>query len=237
MKKYKLIINGVKYETFISEYTPLHAKVNVNGREYYVEIEDDTIPKVPKLERTDKSMPVAPALSSSFDAVSGTVKAPLPGVIHSIAVQEGDIVKKGDTIMVLEAMKMQSEIAAPISGKVTKIYKKEKSLVQEGEILLTIESDKPDSEIKPDKIAKSRRMSDKLESLADNIIRAPLPGTILDVLVNQGDDIYIDQTVMILEAMKMESEIHSPKAGKVKKIMIQKGSSVQEGDALLELED
>lgn len=236
MKKYKLTINGQKYETKVTEFSPTYAKVNVNGQEYYVEIEDEATPNVPKLERADKAIPIAPVLSSSFDAKSGEVRAPMPGVIFAVLIKEGDFVKAGTPIIILEAMKMESEISAPISGKIIKIHKKEKSLAQEGDILVTIEIDPASLETKQDKQPKARRLADKYESVSDNIIRAPMSGSILDVMVSQGDTITEDQTVLILEAMKMESEIHSHISGKVKRIVVQKGSVVQEGDALLELE-
>lgn len=236
MKKYKLTINGQKYEAAIAEFALDHAKILLNGTEYYVEIEEDTAAPIPKLERSEKALPVAPQFSSSFDAKSGAVKAPLPGLIFSLAVKEGDEIKKGDTILILEAMKMQSEIAAPVTGKITKIHVKEKALVQEGEILITIESDELAEELAAQKPVKSRRASDKIEAAHDNIIHAPLPGTIVDVLVSIGEIIEPGQTVLILEAMKMESEIHSPGGGTVKRIHVVKGASVHESDALIELE-
>ncbi len=236
MKTYKLIINGQKYEASIMEFNPDHARVRVNGHDYNIEIEDNSQAQVPKLERAEKALPVAPQLSTSFDAKSGAVKAPLPGVIASINVKEGDQVKKGDPILVLEAMKMQSEIAAPVSGKIAKIHVKERALVQEGEILITLESDEITSEAKPDKAHLNRRASDRLEAVRDNTVKAPLPGLILDILVQPGDEIAGGQTVLILEAMKMESEIHSPVAGRVKAVKVTKGASVKENDVLLELE-
>ncbi len=236
MKKYKLTINGQKYEAAVTEFGLDHAKVSVNGVEYLVEIEDDSLASVPKLERAEKALPVAPQFSSSFDTKSGAVKAPLPGVIVSVSVKEGDSVKKGDTILILEAMKMQSEIAAPVSGKITKIHIKEKSPVQEGEILLNIESEEASDEPKSEKPVKARRASDKLEASRDTVIRAPLPGTIVDILVRPGDAVEEGQTVLILEAMKMESEIHTHLSGKIKSVQVVKGASVHENDALIELE-
>ncbi|MFO7660412.1 MAG: biotin/lipoyl-containing protein [Candidatus Cloacimonadaceae bacterium] len=236
MKNYKLTINGQKYEASISEFSSDHAKILLNGNEYYVEIEDNSATQIPKLERAEKALPVAPQFSSSFDVKSGAVKAPLPGLIFSIAVKEGSEIKKGEPILILEAMKMQSEIAAPVSGKITKIHVKEKALVQEGEILITIQSDEMSEEMKPEKAFKGRRASDKIEAAQDNIIHAPLPGTIVDVPVSVGEIIEAGQTVLILEAMKMESEIHSPVSGTIKTIHVSKGASVKENDALIELE-
>lgn len=236
MRKYRLIINGQKYEAVISEFSLNHARINVNGTEYTVEIEDDISQQIPKLERAEKALPVAPQFSSSFDLKSGAIKAPLPGVIVAVQVKEGDSVKKGDTILILEAMKMQSEIASPVSGIISKVHVKEKALVQEGEILINIQSDDIQEEMNADKPMKSRRSTDRFDSIKDNIIRAPLPGTIINLLVKIGDEIESGHTILILEAMKMESEIHSPLKGKIKHILVTKGSTVKENDPLVEIE-
>ncbi|MDR2414286.1 MAG: acetyl-CoA carboxylase biotin carboxyl carrier protein subunit [Odoribacteraceae bacterium] len=64
-------------------------------------------------------------------------------------------------------------------------------------------------------------------------IKAPLPGTVLDIFVKQGDRVSIGQKVLMLEAMKMENNIESDKAGIVTELKVSKGSSVMEGDVLI----
>jgi len=64
-------------------------------------------------------------------------------------------------------------------------------------------------------------------------INSPLPGTITEILCNVGDTIAIGQKVLTLEAMKMENNIESDKAGTVKEIKVTKGASVMEGDVLI----
>ncbi|MDR0713654.1 MAG: biotin/lipoyl-binding protein [Bacteroidales bacterium] len=64
-------------------------------------------------------------------------------------------------------------------------------------------------------------------------IKSPLPGTILDVLVKTGDKVSIGQKVLLLEAMKMENNIESDKAGTVAEIKVSKGDAVMEGDILI----
>lgn len=66
-----------------------------------------------------------------------------------------------------------------------------------------------------------------------NDVTAPMPGTILDVKVNVGDAVQAGQTVLILEAMKMENEIAAPAAGTVKAIHVSKGAAVNPGDVLI----
>ena len=67
-------------------------------------------------------------------------------------------------------------------------------------------------------------------------IQSPLPGVILDILVNVGDTVKIGQRLLVLEAMKMENNIESDKAGKVLSIAKHKGDSVMEGDLLIVIE-
>ncbi|GAE89050.1 biotin/lipoyl-containing protein [Acetivibrio straminisolvens] len=67
------------------------------------------------------------------------------------------------------------------------------------------------------------------------VIKAPMPGTILNILVNQGDTVKKGQVLLILEAMKMENEIVAPNDGTVASINVSKGSSVNVGEVLLSL--
>jgi len=68
--------------------------------------------------------------------------APLPGVVLDIEVEEGDEVKAGNVLLILEAMKMESEITAPIDGVVKKISTKEGETVEEAKNLIEIEAKK-----------------------------------------------------------------------------------------------
>lgn len=243
MKTYKLIINGERYEASVLEYTSSHAKLNINGHDYLIQIEDDRAAEVPKLERREKGVAMAPAFSSGIDLGSGEVRAPLPGVIISIPVREGDLVKKGQAILVIEAMKMESEIASPEDAKIGKIMVKERSLVQEGDILMRLEAiEKKESAKTPPKAPKLQNIQPAQPIAAPvvqggaKILKAPIPGTIIDVAVNVGQTVHEGDVALILEAMKMESDIHFEYKGKVKKIYVNRGDSVQEGDPLIELE-
>lgn len=237
MKTFKLTINGEKYEAKILEYNGSMAKVNVNGNTFMIEIEDDHPQVLPKLEQ-DKAVPIAPAMTAAKDVFTGEVRAPLPGVIFSIPVKEGDKVKRGQAIIVIEAMKMQSEIASPVDGTVGKISVKERNPVQEGDLLMMLDSEEIKEAPAPSRNHRNNGQTkpEPVQQAADGILRAPIPGVILDLLVKAGDMVESEQTVLILEAMKMESEIHSNMRGIIKKVHVNKGDSVQEGDPLLELE-
>ena len=239
MKTYKMTINDETYEAKIIKYTGSTAKVNVNGVEFFVEIETDAVPQGPKLYRSKRQVPDAPKVSGGVFSV----EAPIPGQIHDIRTSVGDRVASGDVLVILEAMKMESEIQAPYNGVIESIKVSKGDSVQEGDVLVGLKPDETKGEPK-----KSRRKSDKIEPKAapkpaprpvtsgKKIITSPLPGTILDLKVQIGSDVNENDIVLILEAMKMESEIVSDFTGKVKNILVSKGQSVQEGQELIEFE-
>jgi len=140
MKEYKYTINGNKYEVVISDITENIATLTVNGEEYTVEMEKQAAPEKPKpvVRQTSESSEGGEAKSAG--AASGSaVKAPLPGVITEICVTEGQEVQAGDTVVVLEAMKMANALEAEKSGKVTAIVVKVGQSVMEDEALIYIE--------------------------------------------------------------------------------------------------
>lgn len=139
MKKYKMNINGEKYEAKIVEYKGTEVIVEVNGIEYGVELEFDKPEKV-QLIRSQKQSSPTPAVSSPRKTVvsAGAVVAPIPGLVLKILVKEGDTVNAGDNIIILEAMKMESEIGSTASGTVNKILVKEGQSIQEGEAIIEV---------------------------------------------------------------------------------------------------
>ena len=144
MKKYKYSINGSPYEVKIIKLTGDQAVVEVNGSEYEVEIiEEPTLRKTPQLVRS-KIVPHkperAPSKTHSETASGGSaaIKAPLPGLILEILVEEGDHVAAGQVIMKMEAMKMENNIQSTRSGVVKTIKVKEGDSVLEGDVLVEI---------------------------------------------------------------------------------------------------
>lgn len=153
MNKYQYKVKGVDYEVEIAEVEGNIAKVNVNGIPFEVELQKPinaakhptmSTPKVqapqPAPANPVSSQPVA-AAPASKPAATGSgqaVKAPLPGTVTEVKVQVGQQVNVGDTVLVLEAMKMQNNIEAETSGKVTSILVKSGETVMEGAVLLTI---------------------------------------------------------------------------------------------------
>ncbi len=138
MKKYKFKINGMTFETKIKEYKGTSAIVTVNGVDIPIEIEPQKNENIPKLVRNIKKPTVSIQTPKVPKAGAGDVIAPIPGTVVKILVKEGDFVNEGDPIMILEAMKMESEINATYTGRVKSINVKEGDSVQEEQILLHI---------------------------------------------------------------------------------------------------
>ena len=139
MKEYKYKINGNLYNVAIGDIEDNSAHVEVNGTHYTVEME-----KKPKAAPAPKPVvrpavkPAAAPAARPAAAKSG-VKSPLPGVILDIKVNVGDEVKKGQTVIILEAMKMENSINADKDGKVTAINVSKGESVLEGTDLVIIE--------------------------------------------------------------------------------------------------
>ena len=126
MKEYKIKINGNNYNVTIDEVEDNVAKVEVNGTPYNVEFEKPiskpkTISVVNKPAAAPSAGPAPANKPAAAPAAAGgaTVNSPLPGVVLEIKVKDGDKVTKGQTIIVLEAMKMENAIEAPCEGTVT----------------------------------------------------------------------------------------------------------------------
>ncbi|MCR4603954.1 MAG: biotin/lipoyl-binding protein [Prevotella sp.] len=144
MKEYKYTINGTKYEVCIGDIDDNLVTVTVNGEEYKVEMEKAVEPekKKPVLGKPAATAPAAsdePAADKAAVNKNNAVKAPLPGVITDILVQVGDEVNAGDTVVVLEAMKMANNLQAEKAGKVSAVCVKIGESVMEDDALVVIE--------------------------------------------------------------------------------------------------
>lgn len=138
MKKYKFKINGDKYKARIVKYKGDYAVVEVNGNEFRVDIETESSSNAPKLVRSQSTSNIDIQTPKVEKSQAGDVTAPIPGVIHKILVKPGDNVNEGDNVIILEAMKMESDINTNYTGKVKEILVKEGENVTEGQVLIKI---------------------------------------------------------------------------------------------------
>lgn len=145
MKEYKYKINGNVYNVSVGDIEDNIAQVEVNGTPYKVELEKKAAPvkvvSTPRPAAAPRTASGDKVIAKAAPAAAGgyAVKAPLPGVVMSINVKVGDTVKAADTVLVLEAMKMENAIHAGRDGKVAAINAVAGNSVLEGDVLLTIE--------------------------------------------------------------------------------------------------
>lgn len=150
MSKYQYKVQGVDYDVDIQEIEGNVAKVAVNGIEFEVELQQpikaSNLQRKPQVAAPAQPAAAAPAATANAaqakpNAPAGAgmkVLAPLPGTITDLKVSVGDTVKEGDTVVVLEAMKMQNNIEAECSGTITSIIVNKGDTVMEGDAILTI---------------------------------------------------------------------------------------------------
>lgn len=137
MKKFKFTISGKPYEVEVQDIENNIATVSVNGVAYKVEMEEQEAPAPAARPAVKKA---APAAAAPAAAKSGAhkIEAPLPGSIMQIFVKEGDVVKKGDKLLMYEAMKMENNLLADIDGTISAIKCKQGDNVLQGNVLIEI---------------------------------------------------------------------------------------------------
>lgn len=115
-------------------------RVNVNGTNYEVTLEEvkgGAAPAAPAAQTPAAPAPAAPAPAAA-PGNGEQIKCPMPGTILSVNVAVGDKIKKGQLLMVLEAMKMENEIMSPCDGTVVSVHTTKGSSVESGALLCVI---------------------------------------------------------------------------------------------------
>ncbi|MBP9031197.1 MAG: biotin/lipoyl-binding protein [Dysgonomonadaceae bacterium] len=148
MKEFNYKINGAPYRVIVNKAEGNTIELEVNGTPFTVELEQKTNPLTGIKRPNPEAAPAPTPKTASTPLVtrpaeeqtkSTAIQSPLPGVILDIRCKEGDIVKRGQTLMVLEAMKMENNILANANGKITQILVQKGDSVLEGAELVVIE--------------------------------------------------------------------------------------------------
>lgn len=236
MKEYKFKISGQDYAASVEELENGALNVTVNGKTYQVELPEKAHRPASSIVRPAAASPAAPTVARPNAAAPGNVVAPLPGTITCVKVQAGQKVKKGDVLVVMEAMKMANDITAEADGTIKSVCVSQGQSVNQGMTLVEFISDAPAALVAPaPKAAPTATPAAPKPADGANSVTAPLPGTVTQILVKVGDTVKAGDTVLMLEAMKMENSITAEAAGTVKAIRVEKGAQVQGGDVLIEM--
>lgn len=135
MKEYKYTISGKEYAVTVGERKDGVTAVTVNGEIYDVTL----VPEPVKEKKVVVKAPAAKPQSGEKDDLQDALRSPLPGTIVDIPAKVGQDVKEGDTLVVLEAMKMNNNLTAERDGKVKAILISEGEAVKENTPLVTFE--------------------------------------------------------------------------------------------------
>ena len=141
MKSFKYTINGNVYKVHINSVEEDIAEVEVNGTPYSVKMEKPAKKQMVALKRPAQAPTKAsgePVVSRPAGGAAGAGRSPLPGVILSVDCKVGDTVKRGQKLLVLEAMKMENTIPADRDGKIVEVKVNKGDSVLEGADLVII---------------------------------------------------------------------------------------------------
>lgn len=234
MKEFKFKISGQDYSASVDEKGAGSLVVTVNGQAYQVEV-----------PQTKAAAPTMARASQGGGQAGGpkNVVSELPGTVTKIVAAAGQHVKKGDVLLVIEAMKMANDIIAEADGTIQRIAVAEGQSVNQGDLLVEMVADAvaapaaaPAVKVAAPAPAPAAAPAAPKAAAGAKVIEAPLPGTITKVLVKAGDAVKAGDTVCMMEAMKMENSITAEFAGTIKAVLVDAGAQVQSGQALVELD-
>ena len=248
MKEFKFVIDGHKFTTTVNELEGNMAEVTVNGTAFKVQIEKDqpaaAAPRPTAHQVVNAAQQAAPAAGGAVQVV----KSPLPGSIVKVNVKVGDTVKVGDELLTMESMKMENSVKSEFAGVVKAVYAEPGMNVMQEDKLIEIASaaapaaapqpaPAPKAEAPKPAPAPAPAPAPKPAAapVAGQKVTSPLPGSIVKVLVSEGQAVKKGDTLLILESMKMENPVLAEQDGTVKQIAVTAGQSVMQEDLLIVL--
>lgn len=163
----------------------------------------------------------APKAAAATEGNGPVFNAPMGGTVMEIRVKPGDTVKPGDIVLVYEAMKMENDLACTLGGVVKQI------LVNEGDVMAT---DQPLIEF----VAEGAAAPAPAAAGPVEVMKAPMGGTVLELKVKPGDAVKVGDTLLVYEAMKMENNLVSDRAGVVSRFLIDEGDVMATDQPIVE---
>ena len=245
-KKFSFTIGGQKYDTTVKEIETNVAEVVVNGTSFIVEFQKKESKKVKAAHvAAPTAAPSAAPVAAAKPAGAAVVKSPLPGSIVKVMVKPGDSIKKGDTLLTMESMKMENVVASEYTGTVKNVLVQPGQNVMQDDKLVEIETvaeaaapaapkavaaPQPKPAAAP---APAPAPAPAAAPVGGNKINSPLPGSVISVAVKEGQAVKKGDTLLVLESMKMENPILADCDGTVSKIAVAPGQSVMQDDLLV----
>lgn len=218
---YSITVNGASYNVTSDG----KGNINVNGTSYNV-----------AFGKPGAAPAASPAPSAPVVTGGTSIPSPVAGTLLRYAVDSGASVKRGDTVIVLESMKMELEVKAPADGVVT-FSVQPGTQVTAGQELGSVGgvAAAPAPVSKPAAKAEPAEKAAPVASGSGTPVASPVAGTLLKYAVSEGASVNKGDTVVVLESMKMELEVKSPAAGKIH-FAVATGSQVANGQTLAEVQ-
>ncbi len=241
-KSFQFTIDGRKYETTVNEIENHVAEVTVNGTVFHVEI--DNAKNATAIKPAATRTTAAPRAAQPAGTV--VVKSPLPGSIVKVVAAAGAAVKKGDLLLTMESMKMENQVCSEYDGTVKSVLVQPGQNVMQDDKLVEIETvavaATPAAPVAVPKPAPApvaeapKAAAPKVEApVGGKKIVSPLPGSIIKVLVSEGQSVKKGDTLLTLESMKMENAVQADCDGVVSQIAVVAGQNVMQDDLLVVL--
>ena len=233
MKEFKFVIDGHQFTTTVNELEGNMAEVTVNGTAFKVQIEKDQ----PAAARPTAQQ-VVNAAQQAAPAAGGAaqvVKSPLPGSIVKVNVKVGDTVTVGDELLTMESMKMENSVKSEFAGVVKAVYAEPGMNVMQEDKLVEIASAAAPAAAPapaPQPAPAPKPAAAPVDGLK---VTSPLPGSVVKVMVSEGQAVKKGDTLLILESMKMENPVLAEQDGIVKQIAVAAGQNVMQDDLLIVL--
>ena len=228
---YTVNVNGTAYNVTTGPAGD-SMSVNVNGTAYNVTF---GAPGAAPAVSSAPAANAAPVVSGGVD-----INAPVAGTLLRYAVADGSQVKKGDTVIIVESMKMELEVKAPQDGKITftvptgtQIQAGQAIAKLGGTVAAPVAPAQPAAPVSTP--APAAPVATPAASGSGKPVSAPVAGTLLRYAVAEGSSVKADTTVIIVESMKMELEIKAGAAGKIH-FVAATGSQISQGAVLAEVQ-
>ncbi|WKZ56931.1 MAG: biotin/lipoyl-containing protein [Bdellovibrionota bacterium] len=139
MSTFRISVNGIEYAVQVSSQAGNSFRLQIGDQGYDVRVQRDVSPQLTSPLTVTPVAPVLPRPASTPTTQPGEIVAPMPGIVVSVEVQPGQQVRLGQTLVIIEAMKMENPIVAPSDGVVREILVTPKSEVPQGQRLLLLQ--------------------------------------------------------------------------------------------------
>ena len=210
--------------------------VTVNGQSYQVTSNGDniTVDGTPYYVTFGAAGASAPVAAAATTVGGEDVKAPVAGTLLKQCFANGTKVSKGQTIIIVESMKMELEVKSPADGTITYTVPAGTQIAN-GQVIATIGGVVKTAPAPVAAPAPAAAVPAPAASAGGKAVKAPVAGTLLKYAVAEGASVQADTTVIIIESMKMELEIKAGAAGKVH-FTVPTGTQVSNGQTVAEIQ-